>query len=135
MPRGRRSPLPYPGALRPRLSGGLDSEAAVAATGLAPITDPKRSLEAGHPAGLIDAKTRKRQLFCAEIEYRDELREDPSVQTLAFLRPDAESRITEVGGTKPCHLDGWTGEQLLPEPGSTGADGRDRGLHRGLDIQ
>jgi hypothetical protein len=30
-------------------------------------------------------------------------------QVSAFLRPDAQSRIVEVCGADPCHLDGWDG--------------------------
>ena len=31
-------------------------------------------------------------------------------QVGAFLRPDAESRIVDACGDRPCYLDGWAGE-------------------------
>jgi hypothetical protein len=71
-----------PGTLIVARVPGLDSEAAVARTGIAPVNDPKQSLERDHPVVLIDAKTRKRQLFWGEIEYPDELGKAAAAQTL-----------------------------------------------------
>jgi hypothetical protein len=73
-----------PGSLIVTRVPGLDNQAAFAATGLVPITDPARSFDADQPAVVIDAKTHKRQMIWSELEYPDSLGKDPSVETLVI---------------------------------------------------
>jgi hypothetical protein len=63
---------------------GLDTEAAFDRTGLVPITDVARSFDRDQPAVLINARTGRRQLIWAELEYPDELGKDPQVNTLVL---------------------------------------------------
>jgi hypothetical protein len=73
-----------PGSLIATRVPGLDTQAAFAATGLVPITDPSRSFDSNQPAVVIDAATGKRQLIWSELEYPDSLGKDPSVETLVI---------------------------------------------------
>ena len=62
---------------------GLDTPEAFRRTGAPPVDDPARSLEAGSPVVVIDARTRERQLVWAELDLNPA---DPADRTL-IVRP------------------------------------------------
>src|SRR3954451_17938651 len=71
-----------PGTLIVAKVPGIDSEKAFAHAGLVPITDLARSFDREQPAVVLDATSAKRQLIWSELEYPDELKKDPAVNTL-----------------------------------------------------
>ena len=73
-----------PGTLIVAKVPGLDDQKAFSKAGLVPITDVARSFDRDQPAVVLDAKTAKRQLIWSELEYPDELKKDPSVNTLVI---------------------------------------------------
>src|SRR3954451_11179488 len=100
-----------PGTLIVAKVPGLESQKAFDKAGLVPITDVARSLDADQPAVVLDAKTGKRQLIWSELEYPDELKKDPAVNTLVIhpARNLEEGRryvvvlrdVGATGGPKP----------------------------------
>src|SRR3954469_19267226 len=100
-----------PGTLIVARIPGLDTQKAFDHAGLVPITDVSRSFAAKQPAVVIDAATGERQLIWSELEYPDELKKDPAVNTLVIhpARNLEEGRryvvvlrdVGATGGPKP----------------------------------
>src|SRR4051794_29722498 len=73
-----------PGTLIAAKVPGIDTQKAFDKAGLVPITDVARSFDRDQPAVLLDAKTGERQLIWSELEYPDELKKDPAVNSLVI---------------------------------------------------
>src|SRR3954469_16155043 len=73
-----------PGTLIVAKVPGIDSQKAFDKAGLVPITDVARSFDRDQPALVLDAKTGERQLIWSELEYPDELKKDPAVNSLVI---------------------------------------------------
>ena len=73
-----------PGTLIIAQVPGLDDPEAFERTGFPTVTDPGRSFDKDAPVVVLDAKTRKRALVWAELEYPAELDKPADVQTLVI---------------------------------------------------
>src|SRR3954454_16923230 len=104
-----------PGTLIAAKVPGIDTQKAFDKPGLVPITDVARSFDRDQPAVLLDAKTGERQLIWSELEYPDELKKDPAVNSLVIhpARNLEEGRryvvalrnLGSAGGPKPSDED------------------------------
>src|SRR3954452_2338224 len=104
-----------PGTLIAARVPGLDTQEAFDKAGLVPITDVARSFDTNQPAVVLDMATARRQLIWAELEYPDELKKDPAVNTLVIhpARNLAEGHrylvvlrdLGPTGGPKPSAQD------------------------------